>query len=198
VQNGGRRARRNEGSLQASTIMPEHQVAQLEEPASQGGPRLVAVVAMARNGVIGRDNTLPWRLPDDLKRFKALTWGKPILMGRRTFESLGRPLPGRLNLVLTRDPAWRAEGVTSVHSLAEARTAAGTAPEIMVIGGAEVYGLCWPATERIELTEVHADVEGDARLDMFDRTAWQETAREDRPADERHPHAFSFVTLVPR
>lgn len=161
-------------------------------------PRLVAVVAMARNGVIGRDNALPWRLPDDLRHFKALTWGKPILMGRRTFESLGRPLPGRLNLVLTRDRAWRAGGVTTVHSLAEALAAAGSAPEIMVIGGAEVYALCWPATTCIELTEVHADIQGDARLDSFDRSAWREVAREDHAADARHAYPFSFVTLVPR
>ena len=160
--------------------------------------RLALVAAVADNGVIGRGGALPWHLPDDLKHFKAVTLGKPVLMGRRTFESIGRPLPGRRNLVLTRDPTWRAEGVTSVYSLAEARLAAGNVAEIMVIGGAEVYALCWPATTRIELTEIHADIDGDARLDSFNRQAWREIAREDRSADERHAHAFSFVTLVPR
>lgn len=156
---------------------------------------LVAVVAIADNGVIGRDNDLPWRLPDDLKRFKALTLGKPILMGRRTFESIGRPLPGRHNLVLTRDRNWSAPGVTVVHTLDEARAAAGEASEIMLIGGAELYRQCWPEVARVELTEVHADVAGDVRLDDLPREGFEETARESHAADERHAHAFSFVTL---
>ncbi|MCU0975603.1 MAG: dihydrofolate reductase [Steroidobacteraceae bacterium] len=164
----------------------------------QPGPRLVGVVAMARNGVIGRDGDLPWRLPDDLRRFKAITMGKPILMGRRTFMSLGRPLPGRENIVLTRDRAWTAEGVRVVHSLDEALAAAGEAADLMVIGGAEIYALAWPRIERLELTEVHADVEGDTRLDALDPGAWREVAREHHPADERHPLAFSFVTLERR
>ena len=161
-------------------------------------PRLVGVVAMAANGVIGRDGGLPWRLPDDLKRFKAITMGKPLLMGRRTFESLGRPLPGRENVVLTRDKAWSADGVRVVHSLDEALAAAAGAEELMVIGGAEIYALAWPRLDRLELTEVHADVEGDTRLDAFDPGDWRELARERHPADERHALDFSFVTLEPR
>ncbi|MCC7200840.1 MAG: dihydrofolate reductase [Gammaproteobacteria bacterium] len=156
---------------------------------------LVAVVAIADNGVIGRDNGLPWRLPDDLKRFKALTLGKPILMGRRTFESIGRPLPGRHNLVLTRDRGWSATGVTVVHTLAEARAAAGEVDEIMLIGGAELYRQCWPEVARVELTEVHADVAGDVRLDGCPLDAFAEVSRELHAADERHEHAFSFVSL---
>lgn len=164
----------------------------------QRGPRLVGVVAMASNGVIGRDGGLPWRLPDDLKRFKSITMGRPILMGRRTFESLGRPLPGRENIVLTRDPAWSAPGCRVVRSLDAALEAAGGAAEVMVIGGAEIYRLAWPRLARLELTEVHADVDGDTRLDAFDPAGWREVAREHHPADGRHALAFSFVTLERR
>ncbi len=158
-------------------------------------PRLVGVVAMAANGVIGRDGGLPWRLPDDLRRFRAITMGKPILMGRRTYESLGRPLPGRENLVLTRDGGWSAPGCRVVHSLDETLAAASEAAEVMVIGGAEIYRLAWPRLDRLELTEIHADVEGDTRLDTYDPAEWREVARELHPADERHPLSFSFVTL---
>ncbi len=155
---------------------------------------LTVVVAVADNGVIGRGNALPWRLPDDLRRFRALTTGHAVLMGRRTFESLAAPQPERLNLVLTRDRAWRAPGTVAVASLDEALTQAGER-RLFVIGGAEVYRLCWPAVERVELTEVHAEPDGDVRLDGFDRSDWVEVAREERPADARHPHAYSFVTL---
>jgi dihydrofolate reductase len=159
-------------------------------------PRLVAVLAMAGNGVIGRDNALPWRLPADLRHFKALTLGKPVLMGRRTFESLGRPLPGRENIVMTRDPGWSADGVTVVASIEEAMAAAGDAPELMVIGGAEVYRQCWPRLSRIELTRVHAAPAGDTRLDGVDWSGWQESAVEHHPADERNEYDYSFVTLT--
>lgn len=161
-------------------------------------PRLVAIVAVADNGVIGHDNGLPWRLPDDLRRFKALTLGRPVLMGRRTFESIGRPLPGRQNIVLTRDRAWSAPGVAVAHTLAEARRLAGAVPEIMLIGGGELYRQCWPEVERVELTEVHAAVAGDTRLLDCDLGAFREVARAEHPADDRHAHAFSFVTLERR
>ncbi len=160
-------------------------------------PRLVAVVAMADNGVIGRAGGLPWRLPDDLKRFKAITLGHPVLMGRRTFDSIGRPLPGRDNLVLTRDPGWRAPGVSVVHSVEQALAAAAGAAEVMVIGGAEIYTLCWPHVARLELTEVHARPEGDTRLECYDPSEWRRVASERREADERHPYPFSFTTLEP-
>ena len=158
-------------------------------------PRAVAVVAMADNGVIGRDNRLPWLLPDDLKRFKALTLDNAVLMGRKTWDSIGRPLPRRRNLVLTRDRAWRAPGAEPVHSLDEAGARA-AGMTLFVIGGAEVFSLAWPIVGRIELTEVHAKPQGDTRLQGFDRREWRETYREDRSADERHASPFSFVTLV--
>jgi dihydrofolate reductase len=157
----------------------------------------VAIVAMADNGVIGRDNGLPWHLPDDLKRFKALTMGHAMLMGRRTWDSIGRPLPGRRSLVLTRNRGWSAPGAEPVASVEEAsRRAAGAT--LFVIGGAAVFSLAWPFVGRIELTEVHAAPEGDTRLAGFDRREWRETFRDAHPADARHAQAFSFVTLVRR
>ncbi len=153
------------------------------------------IVAMDEDGVIGRDNALPWRLPDDLKRFKALTFGKPILMGRRTYESIGKPLPGRLNLVLTRSPDWRAQGVEAVHSIEAAVGRARTAPELAVIGGEEVFRLALPLARRLYLTEVHASVGGDTKFPPFDRSEWRETERSEHPADERHAYAMTFSTL---
>ncbi|HEX9707962.1 MAG TPA: dihydrofolate reductase [Steroidobacteraceae bacterium] len=157
----------------------------------------VALVAMADNGVIGRDNRLPWHLPDDLRRFKSLTMGHAILMGRRTFESIGQALPGRRNLVLTRNPAWRASGCEVVAAPAAAIEAAGGSG-LFVIGGAEVFSAFWPLVRRLELTEVHAEVEGDTRLAGFDRRQWREIFREEHAADERHAWSFSFVTLERR
>jgi dihydrofolate reductase len=157
----------------------------------------IALVAMADNGVIGRDNRLPWHLPDDLRRFKALTMGHAILMGRRTFESIGRALPGRRNLVLTRNPDWRAAGCEIVATPAAAMSAAGDSA-LYVIGGAEVFAVFWPKVRRLELTEVHGDIEGNARLAGFDRRQWREVFREERAADERHAWPFSFVTLERR
>ncbi len=162
-------------------------------------PAISFVVARADNGVIGRDNALPWHLPADLKHFKRLTVGKPVVMGRKTFESIGKPLPGRHNIVLTRDAGWRAEGVTVVANLAEAVAAAGLDPktraeEVMIIGGAAVYAEALPIATRVYLTEVHAAPEGDTSLPPFDPARWRETAREDHPAEEGRP-AYSFVTL---
>lgn len=157
----------------------------------------VAVVARADNGMIGAGGALPWRLPADLARFKALTIGKPVLMGRRTFASIGRALPGRTNLVLTRDPAWAADGVRAVSSLEAAIDAAGDAPEMMVIGGAEIYALALARLARIELTEVHASPPGDTSLPEFDGAAWREIGREEHPADGSRP-AYAFVRLERR
>ena len=162
-------------------------------------PAISFVVARADNGVIGRENALPWHLPADLRHFKRLTVGKPVVMGRRTFGSIGRPLPGRHNIVLTRDPDWRAEGVTVVANLAEAIAAAGLDPktradEVMIIGGAAVYADALPIATRIYLTEVHDTPEGDTVLPTFDPARWRETAREDHPAEDDRP-AYSFVTL---
>jgi dihydrofolate reductase len=158
-------------------------------------PALALVVAAARNGVIGQGNALPWHLPEDLRHFKRLTLGAPILMGRRTWDSIGRPLPGRRNLVLTRDRAFRAEGAEAVHSLAEAQQAAAGAPRLMVIGGAELYRLALPAARLLYLTEVDAEVDGDVRFPAFRREEWRELGREAHPADARHAYPYSFVTL---
>ena len=161
-------------------------------------PALTLVVAVAENGIIGHGGQLPWHLPDDLKRFKSLTMGKPMLMGRRTFESIGRPLPGRTSLVLTRSTRWSPPpGVIAVHSiedaLAEARR--GGAAELAVIGGADVFRLTLPLASRIELTRVHADVRGDVSFPPLDPREWRETARIEHPADARHEHALTFSVL---
>jgi dihydrofolate reductase len=161
-------------------------------------PRVSLIVAIAQNGVIGHANGLPWRLPEDLRRFKASTLGKPILMGRKTFESIGRPLPGRLSIVLTRDAHWSAPGAQVVHDVEQALTAAGDAPELMVIGGAEIYRLVMPLARRIYLTQVHADVPGDTFFPALDPTEWFDLEREAQAADERHAYALTFKTLERR
>ena len=163
-------------------------------------PSITLAVAVADNGVIGRDGALPWRLPEDLRRFKAATIGKPVIMGRKTFDSIGRALPGRLNIVLTRQAGWLPQdpAVQVVPDLDTALAVAGEVPEVTVIGGAQVYALAMPLAGRILLTEVHARPEGDAHLAPFDPQVWQEIARERWPADERHACDMSFVTLIRR
>jgi dihydrofolate reductase len=158
-------------------------------------PLVSLVVAMARNHVIGRDNALPWRLPADLKNFKAVTWGKPILMGRKTFESIGKPLPGRANLVLTRDRGWRAEGVSVVHSLDEALERVHDEPELAGIGGADVYRLLMPLASRIYLTRIDADIPGDTVFPPIDHSQWVEIETRHLAADERNAFSMTFVTL---
>jgi dihydrofolate reductase len=153
------------------------------------------IVAMARNGVIGRDNTLPWRLPEDLRRFKAITMGKSILMGRKTFESIGKPLPGRLNFVLTRNRDWHADGVTVVTTVAEALRNVGDADEVIAIGGTEIYRLFMPFAQRIYLTRVHAQIPGDTTFPDFDPTQWLDVEHSDHPADEKNAYDVTFVTL---
>ncbi len=147
-------------------------------------------LARAANGVIGRDGQLPWRLPADLKRFKALTMGKPMIMGRKTFESFPSPLPGRRHIVLTRGD-WTADGAEVAHTADDALAMAGD--DVAVIGGAEIFALLLARADRIELTEVHAEPEGDVVVPAL--TGWTETAREDHPADGDRP-AYSFVTLM--
>ena len=148
-------------------------------------------LARADNGVIGRDGGLPWRLPADLRRFKAMTLGRPMVMGRKTFESFPAPLPGRRHIVLTRDPRWSAAGAEVVHDVDAALALAGE--DVAVIGGAEVFALFLDRADRIELTEVHCVAEGDVAMPGFD--GWREAAREDYPAEAGRP-AYSFVTLV--
>lgn len=163
------------------------------EPASID---FVLIAAIDRNHAIGRHNELPWRLPDDLKRFKALTLGKPVLMGRKTAQSLGRALPGRMNLVLTRSGQVPFDGMQPVASLGDAQRLAselGTS-ELCVIGGGEIYALCLPWATRMHLTHVDTAVEGaDAFFPDFDANPWREIAREPHGADERHRFAFEFV-----
>ena len=148
--------------------------------------RIVLIAAVARNGVIGRDNDLPWRLPEDLQFFRRTTMGHPVLMGRRNWDSLPakfRPLPGRHNLVLTRNPDWRAEGATVVHSLAQALDQLGDAPVLYVIGGGELYRLALPLADEIVLTEIDREVDGDVHFPDWDRSAFEVSARETHPAD---------------
>ena len=154
------------------------------------------IVAMDRNFAIGKDGALPWRLPDDLKRFKALTVGKPILMGRKTAQSLGRKLPGRRNLVLTRSGRAPFDGMQAVASLEQAQTIAAQAGtnELCVIGGGEIYGLTMPIATHLHLTLVDTEVSGaDAFFPCFDVGQWRETLREPHAADARHAFAFDFV-----
>ncbi len=148
------------------------------------------VLARAGNGVIGRDGKIPWHLPADLKRFKALTMGKPMIMGRKTFESFPNPLPGRRHIVLTRDRGWSADGAEVAHSVDEALAMAGS--DVSVIGGAEIYALFLDRADRIELTEVHLAPEGDAVVPSFH--GWREVAREGHAAEGERP-SYSFVTL---
>ena len=157
--------------------------------------RLSAVVAVSDNDVIGRDNALPWHLPADLQHFKRLTLGKPMLMGRRTYESIGRPLPGRRSLVLTRSADFAPPGVEVCLTLDQALAAVADQPELMIIGGAALFALTLPVTARIYLTRVHATVEGDVLLPSLDPAAWRETEREERAADVANPIALSFITL---
>jgi dihydrofolate reductase len=157
--------------------------------------RLSLVVAAAENGVIGAGNKLPWHLPEDLKRFKALTLGKPILMGRKTHESIGRPLPGRLNIVITRQRGLTLPGCTVVNTLAEARAAAVAAEELAVIGGAEVYVQALSSADVIHLTRVHAQVAGDAHFPVLPAGEWHERVIATHPADARHAYPFSFIEL---
>jgi dihydrofolate reductase len=165
---------------------------------------LVVIAAIADNGVIGRDNKLIWGLRSDLKRFRALTWGKPLIMGRRTFQSIGRPLPGRETVVLTRDPAFSATGIHVARAWEEARAKAaelGTAmgaAETMVVGGAELYALAIPDAERLHLTLVHAEPEGDTVFPPFDRSAFRETCREDHGAGPDDECPFTFVDFERR
>ena len=154
---------------------------------------LVLLYARAANGVIGREGGLPWYLPADLRHFKAQTMGKPMIMGRKTFESFPSPLPGRRHIVLTRDRTWQAEGAEVAHSVDEALAKAGSG-KIAVIGGAEIFALLLDKASRVELTEIHADYEGDTVMPPLG-PEWRELAREEHPAEGARP-AFAFVTLA--
>ncbi|HEV7248539.1 MAG TPA: dihydrofolate reductase [Shinella sp.] len=162
--------------------------------------KIVLVVAVAKNGVIGRDGDLPWRLPSDLKRFKQLTLGKPVLMGRKTWDSIGRPLPGRPNIVVTRDATFSAPGAQVVASLDEGLAAARRAAkdlgvdEICVIGGGQIYAQVFDRADVLHVTHVEADVEGDTRFPEIDPAAFEKVVEEPIPQGEKDSHAMRFVT----
>lgn len=154
--------------------------------------QLILIVAYASNRVIGRDNALPWRLRGDLAHFKRTTLGHPIVMGRKTWESLGRPLPGRQNIVVTRDPAYAAEGATVVHTLEDALAAAGDAGQVFVIGGAQIYAAALDRADTLIATEVHAEVPGDAWFPPLPAGQWRESSREPQPPEDGL--GYDFVT----
>ncbi len=157
--------------------------------------KISLISAVAKNGVIGRQNDLPWHLPDDFAFFKRKTSHHPIIMGRKSLESLGKPLPNRTNIVITRNTDFRADGVTVVHTLDDAIAEATkiNQSEIFVIGGAEIYAIALPIATTLYLTEIDHAYEGDAYFPAFDKTDWQEVSRRPHPADERHAVAFDFV-----
>ena len=155
-------------------------------------PSLTLIAALARNRVMGRDNRLPWRLPADLRFFKRITQGKPLLMGRRTWESIGRPLPGRRMIVLSRDPAYHAPGCAMARSLEDALAQAGAAAELMVIGGAALYQQTLPLVERLYLTRIDADVAGDVQFPEWDEQDWRLDWEETHPADADHAWPYRF------
>jgi dihydrofolate reductase len=161
--------------------------------------KIAIIVAVSQNNVIGRDNQLPWHLPEDLQYFKSVTMGKPILMGRKTFESIGRPLPGRVNIVITRDPDWTAEGVEIVNTIDDAMAAgaavckAANSDEIMIIGGAQIYRDCLPLADVLYLTKVEAEIEGDAFFPDIDLDQWQEVSEKSPKTIDKY--AYRFVIL---
>ena len=154
---------------------------------------LVIIVAYTKNHMIGRGNAMPWHLPDDLKRFKAMTLGKVLLMGRKTFDSIGKPLPGRETVVLTRDKNWQHPGVRVLHTLDEALDFAKTR-EVIMAGGANLYAQLLPFADKLEVTEIDVSLEGDAYFPAVDPLKWQEASRIHHAQDGKHPYAFDFVT----
>jgi dihydrofolate reductase len=157
--------------------------------------KLSIIVAMDANRVIGYRNRLPWHLPADLRHFRQITMGKPILMGRRTWESIGRPLPGRINIVITRDRAYAAAGCIVVHSVDEALRAAQGHEEVMLIGGEQLYRQLLPQTDRLYITQVQGEFPGDALFPELDPAGWREVARSEQPPDAKNAHGCSFLTL---
>ncbi|MBP8221914.1 MAG: type 3 dihydrofolate reductase [Aeromonadaceae bacterium] len=158
--------------------------------------KISMIAAMAHDRVIGKDNQMPWHLPADLAHFKRVTLGKPVLMGRKTFESIGRPLPGRRNLVISRNPGYQAEGIEVVDSVeaALALLVSSAVEELMVIGGGHLYAEMLPSADRLYLTQIDLAVEGDTRFPAFDDGQWQRIDCESHPADEKNPHPYSFET----
>ncbi len=162
-------------------------------------PELVGIAAVARNGVIGADGDIPWRIPADWRRFKTLTTGHTLVMGRKTYDSIGRPLPGRTTIVVTRDRQWRGEGVLTAATIERALEDAATRePQtVWVAGGGEVYAATWERLDRLELTEVALDPCGSVRMPVVDPARWREASREEHAASDGHP-AYAFVSYVRR
>ncbi|BDX05410.1 type 3 dihydrofolate reductase [Planctobacterium marinum] len=157
--------------------------------------KISMIAAMAKNRIIGSDNQMPWHLPADLKHFKAVTLGKPVIMGRKTFESIGRPLPGRLNIVISRS-GFNAEGVTVVSTPDAALEAAGDVPEVMIIGGGVIYDLFLSKATRLYLTFIDLEVAGDTKFPDYEQVAkWLEVESETHQADDKNPNNYCFVTL---
>lgn len=161
-------------------------------------PTIALIAAMARNRVIGRDNRLPWRIPDDMRHFRRLTLGKPVIVGRKNYESIGRPLPDRLNIVLTRQPDFVAPGAVVAHDVEEAIARAGPVPEIMIIGGAEIYSLFLPLAERIYLTVVDAEIPGDTFFPPFEGPNWLELSRASKGKGDATPYPLTYLTYQKR
>ena len=155
--------------------------------------KISLIAAIADNGVIGRDNTLPWHLPADLRYFKKITMGHPIIMGRKNYADIGRPLPGRINIVLTRDTSFRAEGCIVVHNKRAALEAVGNNEEVFVIGGAEIYRLFLPDADRLFITQVHIEATGDIRFPDYDKSDWLLVSQEHHNADESNKVEYSFL-----
>jgi len=158
-------------------------------------PTISLIWGMDSNRLIGKENGLPWRLPADMAWFKKSTMGKPILMGRKTYESIGRPLPGRTNLILTRQADLNIEGCTVIHSIDEALAEVADAEEIMVMGGAEIYALLLEQADRLYITEIDGAFEGDAWFPDFDLSLWRESGREEHLPDEKNLYAYAFITM---
>jgi dihydrofolate reductase len=157
--------------------------------------RISAVVAMSENHVIGVQNKLPWHMPADLQHFKTITINKPVMMGRKTYESIGRPLPNRLNVIISRDPSFKADGCSVYHSVDDAMSAIKNNEEIFIIGGAILFSEMLPRIKRIYLTVIHEHVEGDAFFPELNKKEWKEVESVKHHADERNPHDYSFITL---
>jgi dihydrofolate reductase len=158
-------------------------------------PLISLIAAVANNGVIGVDNSLPWRMPADLQHFKSITMGKPMIMGRRTWESLPGPLPGRRHIVITRNRDYRADGCDIVHSLDEALKVVADVPEVMIVGGGGLYRQMLPRAERLYLTRVDVDLAGDTFFPEIDWSEWREVSRDSHPADQRNQFAYTFIVM---
>jgi len=166
--------------------------------------KIALIVAMTRNLVIGKDNKMPWHLPEDLKYFKRVTLNKPVVMGRNTFESIGKPLPQRTNIIVSRNTDYKVAGAIVVQSVEQALQMVADlyhtieAPEdseVMIIGGAQIYAQTLALAQRLYLTEIQAEIDGDTSFPVFDRTEWQEVAREEHPATADNPHPYNFLVL---